>query len=777
MNFGASPSDIVIVVTFCKALYRKCRDAGGEYDEVSGEVRGLHTVLRHLKHEVDAPASPLNRDPSIWGCQLAPIIGDCDFTLRQLDGLLRTYGRISSAASSPSISRIPWDKVGFTSNEMDTLGVIRVKLISHKKSLTLFLDTLQLNQSIKIIQVLDNQEGQLDTILDKVDGIAKRMAPPRRDGSVLTSYDDDDREVWKQFRRELILEGFSSDILQQHEDVLRAYIREIDQKGLLDDISPNSHTPPDAPGLNPEHWLDAVRTGSFINPPPSFSSFGPATDDSTTKEMVVREENMKFPHTIKMERPKPETRRGDWNRGFQSKLDPRTSRDRRASDNGPRRPTPVPRIVTSSDEQDQEIKYYNDSGPESDTDSETPSRHPETGLVIRTTDLLASSQVLTLRPESPSSFRSNRGSLGDDDTVRFMAQRQRESIEYGSSPSGIGALVPASQSGGPRASLDSLVTFPKANIPIKLAPDAHGNEIGPDAKWTKINRRLVSLEVLSQDGRRFEARPDFVAILGVLSRVEIESLASRSHALRQARYQQHQRTQSMPRPSSYDQAPPKPPRPRTLPIPVPILLPTPSLSTSPRVSFSHSNRSGRDTPSSSSHSDTDESGDHVRDRDAGEKRRSKAPRSYASSNACVPISGYPNQYGSPLPPSPRSQGSRDGWNGPSSYNEKAYSGDRSRDRDRERDRERDHDRERREKEHERRERGGDRERERKRHSSTPRSVNSYTRSSERGHQRDRPPPPVQKGSHSRWKEHMTAAGIGGAAASLINVLTEAAEGL
>jgi hypothetical protein len=34
---------------------------------------------------------------------------------------------------------------------------------------------------------------------------------------------------------------------------------------------------------------------------------------------------------------------------------------------------------------------------------------------------------------------------------------------------------------------------------------------------------------------------------------------------------------------------------------------------------------------------------------------------------------------------------------------------------------------------------------------------------------------VQKGS--RWKEHMTAAGIGGAAASLINVLTEAAEGL
>jgi hypothetical protein len=41
MGFGASPSDIIIVVTFCRELYRKCRDAGGEYDEISREVRGM----------------------------------------------------------------------------------------------------------------------------------------------------------------------------------------------------------------------------------------------------------------------------------------------------------------------------------------------------------------------------------------------------------------------------------------------------------------------------------------------------------------------------------------------------------------------------------------------------------------------------------------------------------------------------------------------------------------------------------------------------------------
>ena len=97
---------------------------------------------------------------------------------------------------------------------MDALGAIRVKLISHKTSLTLFLDTIQLHQSGKLATTLDSHGGQLDIILDKVDNIAARMGQGNR--SILTSYDDDDKEVWKQFRRELVAEGFSSSVLQEH---------------------------------------------------------------------------------------------------------------------------------------------------------------------------------------------------------------------------------------------------------------------------------------------------------------------------------------------------------------------------------------------------------------------------------------------------------------------------------------------------------------------------------------------------------------------------------
>lgn len=77
------------------------------------------------------------------------------------------------------------------------------------------------------------------------------------------------------------------------------------------------------------------------------------------------------------------------------------------------------------------------------------------------------------------------------------------------------------------------------------------------------------------------------------------------------------------------------------------------------------------------------------------------------------------------------------------------------------------------------------ERERQRSSRRHYSHDSHSRSSHSGRDRDRDrdrernrdkkAPPPQK--VSRWKENLTAASIGGAAVSLLNVLSEAAEGL
>lgn len=59
-----------------------------KYDEVSKAARDLYDVIKQLKHEVETPFSPLNRDEALWDRQLAPIIRDCDSTLWKLKRIL-----------------------------------------------------------------------------------------------------------------------------------------------------------------------------------------------------------------------------------------------------------------------------------------------------------------------------------------------------------------------------------------------------------------------------------------------------------------------------------------------------------------------------------------------------------------------------------------------------------------------------------------------------------------------------------------------------------------
>ncbi|TVY92753.1 hypothetical protein LAWI1_G002435 [Lachnellula willkommii] len=728
MSFGASPSDIIIVVAFCKNLYRKCRDAGGVYDEISREVRGLHTVLRHLKDEVEAPDSPLNRDHSIGGRQLESIIGNCDFTLRQLDGLLQKYGRLGAdgGGNSPSSPRVLCDKVRFGSNEMDQLGAIRVKLISQKTSMTLFLDTIQLHESGKMSTTLDNHGSQLDVILDKVDLIATRMGQKSR-GSVLTSYHDDDKE-WKQFRRELVSEGFSSTVLQQHKDVLRAYIREIDQKGLLDDMPQSGNPNGFSQGVNPHLWLENAHTGSFIDTPPSFDSLNSPTDDSRAKEMVIREDNKKFPQSMKLERLQPEIRRdlGLLQQPIPAQGIPIPKATPVFNRNIQLEPSPFPVLTTSDDKQ---IQYHNTSGS-SDDDSKTDnlsrrSKSPSKGDLIRTSDLLALSRALQVLPSgSPQSFRSQ-SSVGENDARRSIAYRPKEQSGVGSSPRTGAISIP---SANPRDSTERFGTSPRPDT-SRLAPDSYGNEIPSDAKWTKMARRLVSPEVLDQDRRRYEARPDFVAVLGILSRDEIEDYAVRSQALRAARSR------------------------RSHPIPAPSQNPRSALRAPER-------RGGRDTPSTDEEDQSSDSDHHK------SKHRSKASRSYTPSNvsSTTPRSGYPAPFGSQPPPSPMSSpspmsqpgwmpeppreksGQRGFWSPASGQAGQGFTYSPSKDREKERDSSR------------------------RNHRSSSRQSHSSSHSS---HSKNK----KQKSEKSHWKESVTVAGIGGAAASLLSVLAEAAEGL
>lgn len=59
--------------------------------------------------------------------------------------------------------------------------------------------------------------------------------------------------------------------------------------------------------------------------------------------------------------------------------------------------------------------------------------------------------------------------------------------------------------------------------------------IPPNARWTKIDRKLVSLQALDEKGERYEAREDYVLVQRVLAQGEIEELADRTRMIRSYR--------------------------------------------------------------------------------------------------------------------------------------------------------------------------------------------------------------------------------------------------
>lgn len=79
--------------------------------------------------------------------------------------------------------------------------------------------------------------------------------------------------------------------------------------------------------------------------------------------------------------------------------------------------------------------------------------------------------------------------------------------------------------------------FPEEPNPVREGVAPHKDDktkanMPPGARWTKISRKLVNPEALTIGKERFEVRDDFVIVLRVLSREEIEAYTTATAQLR-----------------------------------------------------------------------------------------------------------------------------------------------------------------------------------------------------------------------------------------------------
>lgn len=259
------------------------------------------------------------------------------------------------------------------------------------------------------------------------------------------------------------------------------------------------------------------------------------------------------------------------------------------------------------------------------------------------------------------------------------------------------------------------------------------------------------------------SRPEFVAVLGVLPRSEIRSLAARSAALRSARrpLSDHSHAHHPPyHPHHHHPAPtprsqphsPQHPRPSTFPR----SIPTPRHSTSDSDQGHTSSES--EHPRQPHHKDIKPPRSILKNAKAPNYTHSQTPQSPVQSPGWASEGRSRNDFG---------RSPRDGFYHSDEY-DRDY--DREYDRDhRERERERAREREEREREREREARKKDRrERDRER---------ERERDKEKEKDKEKDKEKERKKGFKIGHRDVTAAGIGGAAMGLLTVLTEAAQGI
>ncbi|KAG4426525.1 hypothetical protein IFR04_000407 [Cadophora malorum] len=231
MSFGFSATDFVLLVRLARRTFRNCQEAGEGYVEIAREVRCLRSVLKSLRNEAQNPESKIFTQAPASTKQLLATADGCKNVLDSLDSVLEKYEGLKPDGETSGGKRF-WQRFRFGS-KAEELGVIRGKLVTHASTMSILIDTMQIMASDRVEGQIDDgftkMAGAFERIRKEIVNIASQKREEESKGATVSSlslstYAGDEKEVRKDFRRELVKRGFRSQSLDKHKLVLQAYM-------------------------------------------------------------------------------------------------------------------------------------------------------------------------------------------------------------------------------------------------------------------------------------------------------------------------------------------------------------------------------------------------------------------------------------------------------------------------------------------------------------------------------------------------------------------------
>lgn len=208
--------------------------------------------------------SPINRPGDTSKEQLELIASDCEHVLKQLDRMVAAYAALSEEKRS---ARKIWQKVRFSNGQMADLGDLRSKVILYTSEMLFYVNLVSMDIVGRIEQQMTRDGGVLRDIKIAVEKKTAHsvLSGVSVEGSILTGYADDDTGFWRALRRELVKEGLPSAAIHKHKHLIKAYVKELGTRGVLDDGCSEGNNEQHDSDANPEMLEEIYEPPNITN--------------------------------------------------------------------------------------------------------------------------------------------------------------------------------------------------------------------------------------------------------------------------------------------------------------------------------------------------------------------------------------------------------------------------------------------------------------------------------------------------------------------------------
>jgi hypothetical protein len=223
MSFGYSVGDIITLIQLTTRTYNGWKNACDEYGDITSNLAVLQTLLMRIEAEAQAPNSLIARNAEDFsGWEI--LYKSCYTVVVELEEVLNKYKSLGTNR------RKNWDRIRLGNRNLDGLNR---RLIRKTTSLSAYISVLGISSQGRV------ENEVFPELLQKIDHMAAQMRKWNSSiSTVLTTYDNDDKAVWREFRRELIGTGIRSREIHKYSPALKTYLSRLQRDGFLDEEVP-----------------------------------------------------------------------------------------------------------------------------------------------------------------------------------------------------------------------------------------------------------------------------------------------------------------------------------------------------------------------------------------------------------------------------------------------------------------------------------------------------------------------------------------------------------